>query len=90
MGKALGVTGQLILLQKVVALTLAITEEVTVQANVSRTAGNQPNNCKYLLKLDSISPCNIHSDSLILQLPRPSLMVKTKWEHSSTVRGNWW
>jgi hypothetical protein len=46
MDKALDVTGQLLLLQKVVALTHAIIEELIVQANAERTVASHLRNCK--------------------------------------------
>ena len=46
MDKALGVIGQPILLQMVVALTLVITEELTATANAARTVGSPLSSCK--------------------------------------------
>lgn len=47
MDKALGVTGQLMSLQMVVAPPPAITEDLTVQTNASKTVGNHLSNCKF-------------------------------------------
>lgn len=46
MDKALGVIGQCMLLQIVAALTLAITEDLIVQVNASRTVGSHLKHCK--------------------------------------------
>lgn len=47
MDKALDVTGQLILPQIRVALTLVITEEVIIQTNALRIVGSHLSYCKY-------------------------------------------
>jgi hypothetical protein len=46
MDKALDAIGQHMSLQRLVALTLAITEEVIVQTNAKRTVGSHLKHCK--------------------------------------------
>ena len=49
MDKALAVTGQLTLLQIGIALPPAITEDLTMQTNASKTVGNHLSNCKSVI-----------------------------------------
>lgn len=47
MDKALGVIGQHILLQIMVAMIIATTEELSIQTNATKIVGSRLRNCKF-------------------------------------------
>lgn len=90
MDKALGVTGQHMSPRMKVALTRVITEEVTAQANASRTVESHLRNCKcFPMEIVSKWSVNLCSHITYSQLPLTPFLVKIKWQHSCIVWGDW-
>ena len=86
MDKALGVTGQPIMLLVMAAMKIVIIEELMVQENAVKIVESHLSYCKCTSQKFKCYLENYNSDSNDFpQVPCSTSMVETKWQHSRIV-----